>query len=128
MDRIKTRSKFQKNSISIDLLIYSQFFNNYDRFSLETVDITVKPKPKPSTTTAKPKEDLPHHNFYNEACSGCFLSNGKKEPAKPKGSGETPKTGIRTLSKELPNSSPDKASGTKTTAGGKPSVTGNIFC
>ncbi|XP_011291838.2 protein lethal(3)malignant blood neoplasm 1 isoform X1 [Musca domestica] len=90
----------------------------------KTVDITVKPKPKPSTTTAKPKEDLPHHNFYNEACSGCFLSNGKKEPAKPKGSGETPKTGIRTLSKELPNSSPDKASGTKTTAGAKPSVTG----
>ncbi|XP_058976709.1 protein lethal(3)malignant blood neoplasm 1-like isoform X2 [Musca domestica] len=89
----------------------------------KTVDITVKPKPKPSTTTAKPKEDLPHHNFYNEACSGCFLSNGKKEPAKPKGSGETPKTGIRTLSKELPNSSPDKSSGTKTTAGGKPSVT-----
>lgn len=128
MDRIKIRSKFQKKINLLDLFIYSAFCNNLIRFSAETVDITVKPKPKPSTTTAKPKEDLPHHNFYNEACSGCFLSNGKKEPAKPKGSGETPKTGIRTLSKELPNASPDKASGTKTTAGGKPSVTGNIFC
>ncbi|XP_061394841.1 protein lethal(3)malignant blood neoplasm 1 [Musca vetustissima] len=96
----------------------------------KTVDITVKPKPTPTTTTtAKPKEDLPHHNFYNEACSGCFLSNGKKDAAKPQGSGETPKTGIRTLSKELPNSTgqsdnvPNSSPGKTNTAGGGKTTT-----
>ncbi|XP_073836031.1 lethal (3) malignant blood neoplasm [Musca autumnalis] len=89
----------------------------------KTVNIDVKPKASPTTTTEKPKQDLARHNFYNEACSGCFLTNGNKEPA---GSGETPKTGIRTLSKELPSSgtnSGSKAIVPKTNAG-KPNTAG----
>lgn len=78
----------------------------------------VQPKIPPTTTTAKP---LPKNNFYNEACSGCFLTNGNGKPKGINGAdGKTVKSDIRPLSKALPNA------GSSSSSAGKPS-TGNIF-
>uniref|UniRef100_A0A1I8P1M4 Uncharacterized protein n=1 Tax=Stomoxys calcitrans TaxID=35570 RepID=A0A1I8P1M4_STOCA len=73
----------------------------------KTMEIIMSPKPAASnivTTTVKPKQELSRHNFYNEGCSGCFLKNADDEP-KAKGAADASKSGIRPLSKALPNAS-----------------------
>ncbi|XP_037944672.1 protein lethal(3)malignant blood neoplasm 1 [Teleopsis dalmanni] len=68
----------------------------------KTVDMVVVPKQSPiTTTTPKP---LPKHNFYQEACSGCFLKNGNgKQPATQDAN---KKTEIRPLSKPISTLTP----------------------
>ncbi|XP_075162212.1 lethal (3) malignant blood neoplasm isoform X2 [Haematobia irritans] len=90
------------------------------------VEIIMSPKPAASnivTTTVKPKQDLPRHNFYNEGCSGCFLNNADDEP-KNKNAGDSSKTGIRPLSKTFSGSNSSKNNIPATKSGSGTSATG----
>ncbi|XP_075162214.1 lethal (3) malignant blood neoplasm isoform X4 [Haematobia irritans] len=91
------------------------------------VEIIMSPKPAASnivTTTVKPKQDLPRHNFYNEGCSGCFLNNADDEP-KNKNAGDSSKTGIRPLSKTFSGSNSSKNNIPATKSGSGTSATGS---
>ncbi|KAM7357066.1 lethal (3) malignant blood neoplasm isoform 1-T1 [Cochliomyia hominivorax] len=71
----------------------------------KTVEVMVQPKiPPKTTTTTTTRKPLPKYNFNNEACSGCFLTNGNNKPKAVNGLEEKPlKSEIRPLSKTFNN-------------------------